>query len=171
MAINYEELLKEVKEKAGKETVNNLLKQIDCKLEFDFLGFLNSYDALRKIANNDYTIVDLGCYMGAQSYLFSDYERYVGVDQINYLTRFSGNNVTHYEMRIQDFIAKERMESTLNLDKTFAICSFVPDEGAVADAINFFKNILVIYPKKNTVLKINGTIVDKSEYEVLKEFD
>ena len=170
MASNYENLLKEIKDKAGKDTMMRLLRQHDCEYEFDFLGFLDVYDALRKIAGKEFTIVDLGCYMSPQAYLFSDYKKYIGVDSINHLERFKPDNAIQYETTIQNFIKNNKINQYINLAETFAICSYVPDREAVREAVAYFKNILVIYPGMSTILKVNGEFKNIDDYEILKEF-
>lgn len=104
---------------------------------------LKVYKSLSEIIPKHYAVVDLGCYVAAQSYLFKDYKKYIGVDVCN-LERFNPSNSEHYVCSIQDFIKNEAHK--LDLDETFAICSYVPDFEATTLAREHFKNIMVYYP-------------------------
>jgi len=151
---NYNELLNEIKEKIPKDTFKRLLSQKKCELEYDFLGFLEVYDQVRKVAPKECVIIDLGCYMAVQAYLFDEYRGYVGVDTVNYLERFCPTNCTHYEMDIQEFIEKEFPK--MKGEKYFAVCSYVPDIEATTKAYETLDNVLIIYPGRKTLLKIDG---------------
>lgn len=157
----YEELLKEVYERINNSNQSILLRQENCELEHDFLGFLENYELLRQLAPKDATIIDLGCYMAAQAFLFVDYPAYLGID-LDELVRFATNNTTHYQMSIQDFITREFVG--LKDKKTFGICSGVPDKEAVSMAEEVCDNILILYPGEKTRLKIDGEYKNIVDY-------
>ena len=156
---NYDELLKEVYEKIHENKEEALFKQEDCEIGGDFLGFLENYELLRQIAPADATILDLGCYMAQQVFLFEKYPAYIGVD-LDLLKRFSTKNTTHYQKSIQNFLKQEF--PALEGKKEFGIRSAVPDAAAVAMAEEVCDNILILYPGEKTRLKIDG------EYRELK---
>jgi hypothetical protein len=139
----YNELVDKVTKLIPKEEYKSIMSQDMCELDHSFLGFLEVYNSVLSFVPKHYTIVDLGCYMAAQAYLFKDYQKYIGVD-VCLLNRFKPLNTEHYYCSIQQFI--ENHINNLNLDTTFAICSFVPDFKSVELARRTFKNILVYYP-------------------------
>lgn len=87
--------------------VNEKLSQYYCELDLEFAGFEYQYRAVANNVPDDYTIIDFGCYMAAQSYLFCNHEAYIGVDMVGDVERFATENTTHYIMSIQEFIKKE----------------------------------------------------------------
>lgn len=144
---SYQELMGEVVYKAG-DQFHEVMKQPHCEYDlgdYGFMGFLSVYDAVRRIVPKDRTIVDLGCYLGAQALLFDEYMEYIGVDVID-MQRFASPNTTHYAMTIQDFIEMhgERYKDA------FAICSYVPDEEAQRMVRETFKDCLVYYPRSES---------------------
>lgn len=114
-------------------------------IDGEFLGFVNFYHHLSRIIPKEWIVIDLGCAYAPQSFYFEGHVEYVGVDLL-VKERFCGVNSVFYEMSIEQFISKHLHE--YDLDKTFAICSYVPPWGGdnakmVRDA---FKNCFVFYP-------------------------
>ena len=74
----------------------------------------------------------------------------MGVD-ITQLKRFKFKNTIHYIKDIQSFLIEDI--SQYDLDETFAICSYVPDEEAKNIIKKVCKNIFMFYPsnKQNHV--------------------
>lgn len=126
-----------------KNEMKRIMQNPMCELGQDFLGFVDVYGSILNFVPKHFTIVDLGCYVAAQAYLFTDYEKYIGVDTTE-LERFTPANASHHQMTIQEYIDKHTND--LDLDTTFAICSYVPDQQAIQLAREKFKNILVFYP-------------------------
>ena len=120
-----------------------IINQEDSEYEYRFLGFLDIYDNAVKQTNKNMIIIDFGCYLAAQSYLFKDYKKYIGVDIIN-MKRFTPNNCEHYICTIQNFI--KNYPEYCNMPNVFAICSYVPDNGARKLVKENFKNCLIYYP-------------------------
>ena len=121
-----------------------VMRYEDCELDLSFLGFTRDYEALSTIVPLNFTIVDLGCYLAAQSYFFTHHKAYIGVDVVE-ADRFTPHNAEHYVGSIQSFIANiDRWD--LDLDKTFAIMNFVPDWNARDLVKQTFKNLYVFYP-------------------------
>ncbi len=138
------------------EQVNTLLKQDYCELDLSFLGFTDIYKHLSLIIPEHFTILDFGCYMAAQSAYFKNHKAYIGIDRI-ILKRFEFKNTKHYIKDIKDFLKENLME--YDLDETFAICSYVPDEGAKKMIREMCKNVFVFYPSdKNKRVLIKGDL-------------
>jgi hypothetical protein len=126
------------------EEFNEVMSYDQCELDPSFMGFTDHYGALASIVPLHYTIVDLGCYLAAQSYFFAHHTRYIGVDVVE-AKRFTPPNAEHYTGSIQSFIDCLD-EFKLNLDTTFAIMNYVPDDNARRLVKSIFKNLYVFYP-------------------------
>ena len=143
----YNDCLAELKALIPKQEYHDILSQDGCELEFDFLGFIDVYKSLSELIPKNHIIIDFGCYLAAQSYFFSEHERYIGVDVVN-MQRFSPANATHYVSSIQDFIANEVpvLFEEHNELKYCAICSYVPDFKATELVRRTFPNAFCYYP-------------------------
>lgn len=123
--------------------------EADADIDAEFLGFVGIYDQLARIIPRDWTVVDLGCAYAPQCFFFRDHAGYIGVDLVQLGARFAAANTTHLVKTIADF--SENDAKQLDLDRTFAICSYVPpwhgDNQAIARAT--FKNLFVYYPAAN----------------------
>ena len=151
----YKKLCDEVRSKIPLKTYKQLMSQYYCELEYDFLGFLEVYDKVRKLSEaKNKIIIDLGCYMALQAVLFD--QEYIGVDCFNDVKRYESDKTTHYYMTIQEFI--KTIAQTLDLTQCFAICSYVPDLDATKLAYETFPNIYIYYPKTYDKLKIRKEI-------------
>lgn len=121
------------------DELNKKLNQRCVEIDPTFLCFEDCYQAVFEYVPYDFTIVDLGCYMAAQSYLFTDYKAYVGIDTFdiwhdyrgnyshNYLPpdRFRTENTLHGSISIESFM--EHGLCKFDLDKTYFIMSAVPN--------------------------------------------
>ena len=106
-----------------------------CQYDYTFLGFLDVYASIPELPE-DFIIIDFGCYLGVQAIYFQQYQSYIGVDTFDILEyAFQTENNTYYQKSIQDFIKDMH---NLDLNKCFAICSYVPDENARQLVINTF---------------------------------
>lgn len=130
-----------------------------CELDREFLGFVEVYGSVLNFVPKHFTIVDLGCYVAAQAYLFKNYEKYIGVDVCE-LERFKPENAIHYKITIQEYLLKHTND--LCLETTFAICSYLPDEEAVRMARKKFPNILVFYPAGDEHPKLDKNQLEKA---------
>lgn len=134
------------------------MSQPTCEYEYDFLGFIGVYENLLRWISDDYTVIDLGCYLAAQSYWFDQHFKYIGVD-ICKETRFTPDNAIHFQMSIQDFLLYlfPQMEKT----KCFGICSYVEDFKATDLAYTAFHNIAIYYPGQLPRVKVAGKDVSE----------
>lgn len=123
--MNYTEMLFKV---IPKHEIESVLRCPTCELDREFLGFVEVYGSVLNFVPKHFTIVDLGCYVATQAYLFKDYEKYIGVDVCE-LERFKPENAIHYQITIQEYLLKHTND--LCLETTFAICSYLPDEEPV----------------------------------------
>jgi len=129
-----------------KEQVRDVMNQNMCELDYTFLGFTDIYEHLSYIIPIHFIILDLGCYVATQSFYFKNHKSYIGVDTIT-LKRFEFENTTHYIKSIQDFLLEDLQK--YDLEKTFAICSYVPDDDAKRLVRAKFQNLFVFYPCSN----------------------
>lgn len=130
------------------DQIERVMRQEECDIEPAFLGFTEVYQALASIIPHHWTIVDLGCAYAPQVVFFARHRAYIGVDFSGF-ERFTGPNVTHYRMPIEQFVTEKARE--FDQRTTFAICSYVPpwsgDNMAFARAA--FRNVFTYYPAKD----------------------
>lgn len=127
-----------------KDEIGRLMKWDYCELEHDFLGFLSEYDCVK--VPEDFAIIDLGCYMGIQATYFANHQAYIGVDvAVPAEWRFQQDNVVSFEQSIQDFLRHTLPTLDLDLNRCFAICSYVPDSEAQQMVADTFPYHRVVY--------------------------
>jgi len=125
----YDNLTKEILNCVDREELKRVFSYEWCELDGGFLGFLDSYEDLRNKIPKDFTIIDFGCYQAIQSYYFKNHKKYIGVDNgldIEYCLR--QNNAEYYCDEIKHFIKEEISKLNLDLNKVFAISSYVPSD-------------------------------------------
>ncbi len=124
--------------------INRLFAYECCQLEPGFLGFLHVYAEVN--IPKDFTIIDLGCYQAVQASYFGEHAAYVGVDiGVPAEWCFRQDNATYYHSSIQGFIQDTLPTLNLDLNKTVAICSYVPDEDAQQMVVETFPYHKVVY--------------------------
>lgn len=129
--ISNEEQSKKLSHLIGNSEMQRLFSYEYCELEPDFLGFLNSYYDLQMLPK-DFAIIDIGCYQALQGVYFRNHKKYIGVD-IDTPTEYmlKQENAEYFFIQGQRFIKEilpKLLGNGLDIDKTFAICSYVPDE-------------------------------------------
>lgn len=110
-----------------------------------------AYYTLSRMIPKDATIIDIGCSYNAQSYLFKEHKAYIGVDPIEdfnnwHFEHFVAEGTKFYNMTGQQFIKEVLPTLELDLDKVFAICTYVPDWECQRLVRETFKNLYVYYP-------------------------
>ena len=115
------------------------------ELDYTFLAFEDVYKSALNFVPKGKTIIDLGCAYAPQAYYFKEYNGYVGVDINIPEVHFETENMKLYEMSIQQF-CKKVVDEKWDLEKCFAICSYVPDDDARKCVRETFPNCLVYYP-------------------------
>ena len=137
----------ELLEMIPQEELDRVLNQHECDIEPSFLGFVGIYRNLSEMIPKHWTVIDFGCAYNAQAYFFRDHKRCIAVDTPGITERFMTPNCEFHEMRAQRFIVDlVGGDSDIDLETTFAICSYVPDEGAQCAVKNWFPNCYVFYP-------------------------
>lgn len=143
----------------NKEKANNLVlkllpedqkervfNQERCDIDPTFLGFMDVYVALARIIPKHFTVIDFGCAYSPQCFLFENHRSYIGVDLDTKQERFKTIQSIFYAMTIREYI--EKYLHSLDLQKTFAICSYVPqwyDDNIKLVKENFL-NVFTYYP-------------------------
>lgn len=124
--------------------IKRLSKWEYSELEFDFLGFFHEYANLQ--VPQDFVVLDLGCYMGIQAAYFAEHAAYIGVDiAVPEEWRFQQENVVSFQDSIQNFLQYTLPELNLDLNRCFAICSYVPDKEAQRMVAETFPYHKVVY--------------------------
>ena len=133
-----------------KEELDRVFREsetIQGELDATFLCFDEQYQEVCNNTSPDTIIIDLGCAYAPQSYYFSDYEKYIGVDlSFGNDVRFQTDNSEFYIMSIQEFITNELPKLNLDLNNVVAICNYVPDKEAQQMVIDTFPRHYVYYP-------------------------
>lgn len=108
--------------------MRSLCHRTGANLNPSFLGFINIYKSLSELIPQNKIVIDFGCYLAAQSYLFAGHRQYIGVDVVK-MRRFSPPNSIHYTMSIKQYIENEvpQLFSAHDPLTYCAICSYVPD--------------------------------------------
>lgn len=115
------------------------------ELDYTFLAFEEVYRSVLGYVPKGKTIIDLGCAYAPQAYYFTEYNGYIGVDIQIPDVHFTTPNMTLYNMSAQEFCRKI-IDEKWDLEKYFAICSYVPDADARKHVRETFPNCLVYYP-------------------------
>ena len=141
------ELFTKIPEQEISRVFNNS-EYASAELDFTFLGFENVYKAATLFVPKDYTIIDLGCAYAAQAFYFKNYKMYIGVDcgVEPKDVHFQIPKMAYCIMTIQKF-CKKVIDEKWDLEKVFAICSYVPDEEAREIVRRTFPNLMVYYPE------------------------
>lgn len=117
----------------------------DAEICRDFIGFVSTYYYLSKLIPKNWTIIDFGCGYNAQCFLFKDHKEFLAVDK-SPSKKFKSNNCIIFNVSISDFLYIY-LEYENNIDKTFAICNYVPSKDR--DIIKkYFNNLYIFYPCK-----------------------
>lgn len=138
----------------GKEEAKRLFSYEYCEVGTSFVGFLENYADLKELPK-DFTIIDIGSYQSFQGALYKDHERYIGVEpSVPISNRLRQDNAEYFHETAQSFIhdtLPELIEQGLDLSKTFAVCSAVPDAEARKLVQETFPYHRVAYPAMETV--------------------
>jgi hypothetical protein len=153
---HHKKVTKRLLDTIPKQEIEKVWNQYGAMLEYDFIGFVSTYECLSHLIPDEWTIVDLGCSYNAQAYLFPNHKKIVSVDAKEVVSkpdgtlhhvdkRFCPPNCVVLEMLIEDFFNHEEYKC-LDLKKTFAICNYVPDKDVSVSVRVHFDNVYVFYP-------------------------
>lgn len=126
-----------------------------CEIEPEFLGFVKIYKNLSEIIPKHFTVIDFGCAYNPQSYLFTDHKRFIAVDEDPNTIPFKAQGTEFVNTSIDDFLTNRLHE--FDLDETFTICSYVPDEEAAKKYSLMLQESICILPfqqKKANFMRI-----------------
>lgn len=129
----YEEETHRVLKNTSKANINRVFSYEECDIDFEFIGFLHSYKDLSERLPKDFTIIDIGAAYAMQSEYFKDFKNYIAVEPSNPEEAMSIQlNMDVFSMTGEEFIKTmlPRLQEMgcVDLDKTFCICSYVPDK-------------------------------------------
>lgn len=144
----YEEVLDIFYKNANKEEINRVMyKETNCvDYDIEFMGFLEQYYCLSKVIPKDWFIIDFGCAAAFQSVFFENHKGYLGIDiTVSSDARYKTKNSSHLKCSIEEYISKKLYEK-FDLNKTFAICNYVPSNIAKKQIRKIFPNLFVYYP-------------------------
>lgn len=123
------------------------------ELTSGFLCFEHNYWPVADNVPTDYTIIDIGCCQGAQSYMFQNHKAYIGVQPTHHWDgytpplKFETANSTYYDMTLQELLKTE-------LPKGYYIVSAVPGSDDAKDELwERVDNIAIIYPGEEPRVK------------------
>ena len=113
-----------------------------------------TYYYLSRMIPKGWYVIDIGASYGAQSYLFKDHARYIAVEPSEssddwHFENFKADGTERYEMTAGEFIKDVLPTLDLDLQKTFAICNYVPEwfgENPMELVKQTFNNCYVYYP-------------------------
>lgn len=113
-----------------------------------------TYYYISRMIPKEWTVVDVGASYGAQSYLFQGHAKYIAVEPFNsdndwHFENFKAEGTERYDMTAGEFIKDILPTLNIDLDKTFAICNYVPKwfgENPMELVRQTFVNCFVYYP-------------------------
>lgn len=127
--------------------LGEVLECPNLEYSYDFIGFIEQYEALSRLIPNHWTVIDFGCYVGVQAYYFRNHIKYIGVDPFQG-PRLRTENSEYHQLSISDYFKLFKPEPGVNLPtSTFAICNFVPAySGLIRES---FPNLFIYYPESD----------------------
>ena len=114
-----------------------------------------TYYNLSKMIPLDWCVVDVGASYGCQSALFTRHKRYIAVEPLKeepegwHIERYQAEGTEFYPMTAGEFVREVLPNLDLNMNKTFAICNYVPHwygENPMELVRTNFKNVFTFYP-------------------------
>lgn len=139
----------------GDKEADRLFAYKFCEVDRQCLAFLENYKDISETLPVDFTVIDIGCYMAFQADYFKNFVCYIGVEPaipIEYRLRQA--NAEYYKQTAQSFVAEtlpKLIANGLDMNKTFAICSGVPDDEAnklIAETFRYFR---IAYPGQEDI--------------------
>lgn len=155
----YEKLVKDLLLKIPKEQIKEVFEQEYCDIDYDFIGFIETYFHLSKIIPKHFDVIDLGCAYNPQCYYFTKHKSYTGVDlgilpvyqpcekKIEF-KQFKSLNCKLIHKHINTFLEEDAENYEKNT--TFVICNYSTQNQKILEKISkIFKNIYMFYPSTN----------------------
>lgn len=115
---------KNIKNEFPAEMVEEIFSQEGQK-EYDFVGYMNLYKMVSDVVDQRAIIVDIGCYLAPQCYLFKNHLGYIGVDDCQ-LKRFTCDNSEHYYGDVRQFLNDYKFDYMTDEQKAkyFIVCAY-----------------------------------------------
>ncbi len=136
----------------GRNEIKRLFTYEEIEVDFEFLGFLYNYKDIPSIVPLDFTIIDVGCYMAFQADYFKHYKSYIGIEPFVPIEfRLKQANAKYFLQTMQDFI---KTPCDFDINKSFVICSAVPDFDVGKIIVENFHYFRIAYPGKDTVERL-----------------
>lgn len=112
---------------------------------------LGYYYKLAQMIDKKWTVIDIGCAYNPQSYLFQGHARFIAVkpewkDSDFHFEHFQAPKTEFYAMTGQQFIKKKLETLDIDLNRTFAIVNYVPNDLCSQLVRETFKNVWAYYP-------------------------
>ena len=110
-----------------------------------------TYYMLSKMIPKDWTVIDFGCAYNPQSYLFQNHARHIAIepewkDSDFHFEHFRAPRTEIMFATGQDFINDFLPHMNLDINKTFAICNYVPSGACNLMVRETFANCFTFYP-------------------------
>lgn len=111
----------------------------------------STYYYLSRLIDKNWTVIDIGCSYNAQSYLFQNHKKYIAIEPVWKDSHFKFEYFKAPKTEIlfmtgQKFISEVLPTLNLNLDRTFAIVNYVPNDSCSQLVRETFKNVWAYYP-------------------------
>ena len=138
---------KNIKNEFPADVIEEIFSQEGQK-EYDFVGYMNLYKTLAAVTDLNMIIVDIGCYLAPQCYLFKNHRQYIGVDDCE-LKRFACDNTEHYCGDVRDFLndySFDLMPEEIK-NQYFIICAYDINIFIQNRINNTFENVIICYPE------------------------
>jgi len=126
--------------------LETILKSDDFLIDYEFLGFVDTYYHLSCILPRGRVIYDMGCGPALHSLFFRNHRKYIGIDfEMNKNEVLMTPNSEFFNCTIAEFIKEHEIE-----EPHFAICNYVPPWGSDNMELvrESFKHMYVFYPEK-----------------------
>lgn len=137
------------------------LLSYECEIEADRLYMGTCYEAASFIIPEDKIILDIGCYMGAQGFLFENHAGYIGIDAFlisdmdnrSFKTKNSSYYGQYLDYGLPDF-------GNIDFNDIYVLMNAVPVKDWITDKIfETFPNITIAYPYEKT--RVKGIYADE----------
>jgi len=146
-------LVRELTEKYP-EMFNDVLRQEECDIDLDFLGFVDTYYYLSKIIPKHWTVADFGCAYNPQAYFFRKHKAFIGVN-LGIKKRFKFDNTILFNGTIADYLRQKPIKECV-----FAICNNVPSNETKM-VREYYPNCFVYYTQGMGIkIKIKKAVIE-----------
>lgn len=142
----------------------HVLKEGFVEIEPSSLYMGEIYNAVSAIVPYNYTIIDLGAYMGAQGFLFENHKEYIAVDSYPITNKaetdfespksFVIKNGKRYDGFIRDFLEGLKKDATFDPGTVYVVMNAVPIcNETINNILSLFPNAAIAYPGTETIVQ------------------